>query len=581
MDYTVDSDGRYVKDTESLRRVLNDAGVREVTQILLPYSASLQTAEVLFARVIAADGQVAEVPASAIFEQEPYASQNAPMFSDQKVKAIVMPQIKPGVRIHLKTRLTQRTPILPGAFSAVEFISPHSARRDFVFTVTAPAALPLHVQAIDLPHAREVLDDGRVRYTFRGETAEAVPPEPGSVARLDYSPRMVVSSMAGGAELAATYRALVGDPTRPTEHVAALARDITQGQTDRRAQAKALYDWVRLNIRYVNVVLARGGFVPRPLDTILANGYGDCKDSAVLLGALLRAVGLESTPVLINAGNSYWAPEPGAVEAFNHMITYVPTLDMYLDATGRYNRFDTLPGGDSGKRVLHVATGTWARTPLPSRSTLLSRQVIDVADDGSATVQAIARGEGEAASMLRANFAGIQAMPDAQLVNNLLAQAGANGTGTLRRPDTKADTRDADFSFDYSTRGFMDLPGPGAVRMPPALFPSIGPVVSGQRQLRKFPFPCPVGVVREEIELRLPANVKLLRTPGEETRVLQASGGQMTYRATHAQDGRVLKMAREIVNEASQAVCNSAPAAAQQTFVEQVERHMKAQTLYE
>lgn len=581
VDYTVERDGRYVKETETVRLVLNDAGVREATQILMPYSASLQTAEVVFVRVIAADGQVTEVPASAIFDQEPYASQGAPTFSDQKVKAIVLPQIKPGVRIHHKTRLTQRTPVLPGAFSALEFVSPHSARRDFVFTVTAPPELPMHVQAIDLPHVREVLGDGQVRHTFRGETAEAVPQEAGSVSRIDYSPRMVVSSLAGGPELAATYRALVGDPTQPTGRVTALAREITRGQTEPRAQARALYDWVRLNIRYVNVVLARGGFVPRPLDTILANGYGDCKDSAVLLGALLRAVGIESTPVLINAGNSYWTPEPGAVEAFNHMITHVPTLDIYLDATGRYHRFETLPSADAGKRVLHVATGAWARTPLTQRGTLSSQQVIDVADDGSASVRTVVRGDGEGGSMLRGLFAGMQSAPDAQLVTAFLTQAGANGTGTLRRPDANADTPETTVGFDYTTRGFLDVPGPGAIRLPPSFAGSLGPLIAQQRQVRRFPFPCPGGVVREEIELRLPANVRLLRAPADETRALQVDGGRITYRAAQVREGHVLKLTREIANEAAQPVCRAAAAEVQQAFVEQVERHLRAQTLYE
>ena len=200
VDYTVERDGRFVKDTEVIRLVLNEAGVQEVAQSRLAYSKSLQSAEVLLARVITPEGKEIDVPAASIFEQEAYASQAAPMFSDHKVKAIVFPQVTVGARIHLKTRITQRTPFLPNQFSAFEFVSPHAARRDFVFTVTAPREMPLHVQAIDLPHQREELADGRVRHLFRGANEQAVPSDPGSVARGDYSPRMVVSSMAGGAE---------------------------------------------------------------------------------------------------------------------------------------------------------------------------------------------------------------------------------------------------------------------------------------------------------------------------------------------------------------------------------------------
>ena len=586
VDYTVERDGRFVKDTEVIRLVLNEAGVQEVAQSRLAYSKSLQSAEVLLARVITPEGKEIDVPAASIFEQEAYASQAAPMFSDHKVKAIVFPQVTVGARIHLKTRITQRTPFLPNQFSAFEFVSPHSARRDFVFTVTAPTEMPLHVQAIDLPHQREELADGRVRHLFRGANEQAVPSDPGSVARGDYSPRMVVSSMAGGADLARAYRALLADPgtpdpSAPTPRVTALAQQLTQGIDDPRLQAKALYDWVRLNIRYVNVVLERGGFVPRPLDSILSNAYGDCKDHATLLGALLRAKGIESTPVLINAGNAYWMPEPGALQAFNHMITYVPALDLYLDATGRHTAFDTLPTADAGKQVLHVANGQWARTPLAGGSSLASRQLIEVAEDGGAQVKIHVQGFGEAASGLRAVFTAWQSAPDAQLVTAMLAQTGANGSGTLRRPDLGAAGMAADFDFDYSAPGFVDLPGPGAIRLPATPFGALAALVAMQRVERRFPFPCPTGELREETEIRLPANVRLRRNPAPETHSLVLPEARIDYRSTVQREGSTLKLNRTVTMAASSAVCTPGDVQAQRAFVQQVERSLRTPLLYE
>ena len=581
VDYVVERDGGVVKEVESVRLLLNEAGVREAARLTIPYSQSLQRAEVLVARVITPEGRAIDVPAASIFEQEAYASQAAPTFSDYKVKAIVFPQLTVGARVHVKTRLTQKTPFLPGQFSAFEFVSPHSARQDFVFTVTAPKDLPLHVQAIDLPHQHEALADGRVRHVFRGANAQAVPSEAGSVARGDYSPRMVVSSMAGGADLARSWRALAGDATAPTPRVIALAEQLTQGVDDPRQQARLLYDWVRLNIRYVNVVLERGGFVPRPLDSILSNAYGDCKDHATLLGALLRAKGIDSTPVLINAGNVFWMPEPGTLQAFDHMIVYVPSLALYLDATARHADFGTLPQVDAGKQVLHAATGDWARTPLPSGSSLASRQSIDVAEDGAARVRVHVQGRGEAASGLRAVFSAWQSAPDAQLVTAMLAQAGANGSGKLRRPDPDAAGKPADFDFDYDTRGFVDLPGPGAIRLPATPFGALATLVALQRVERRFPFPCPSGELREETEIRLPANVRLLRDPPSEAYSLELPEARFDYLSTVQRDGSTLKLSRSVTIAASSAVCTPGDLQAQRTFVQQVERSLRTQLLYE
>lgn len=581
VDYAVERDGRFVKETESIRRVLNEAGVREAAQISLPYSASLQTLEVVFARLITADGKEVQLPPSAIFEQEPYASQGAPMFSDYKTRTLVFPQVTPGARIHLKTRLTQRVPILPNQFSAFEFISPHSSRQDFVFTVTTPKDMALDVQAIDLPHVQDVLADGRVRHTFRGDNALAVAPESGSVARSDYSPRMVVSTMPGGADLASAYRQLAGDMTAPTARVSALAERATDGISEPRLQAKALYDWVRLNIRYVSVVLDRGGFVPRSLDSILANGYGDCKDQAVLLVALLRAKGIDATPVLIGAGNAFWMPRAGALQAFNHMITYVPSLDLYLDSTARFVPFGTLPTGDGGKQVLHVDTGQWARTPLAAGGTTAAIQLIDVAEDGAAAIKLSVRGTGLSAGAVRSTFSLLQSTSDEQVVNSMVAQAGLIGKGVLRRPDLQGDSDEAEFGLDYDAPNFVDLPGPGVLRVPAAGSSALASWVNLLKTERRYPTGCPNGEVSEALEVRLPRSVRLQREPAPEHHSLNLSGSRIDYRQTVRREGDTFQLSRRMTMVATQPVCTTVDVDAQKAFAQKVERSLRTQLLYE
>lgn len=581
VDYTVQRDGRFVKEIDAIRLVLNEAGVREAAQISSPYSASLQTIEVVSAQVITPDGKTIDVPPSAIFDQASPASQAAPMFSDLKVKTIVFPQVTPGARIHLKTRLTQRVPILPGQFSAFEFISPHSSREDFVFTVNVPADMPLDVQTVDLPHVQKKLADGRVEHVFQGANDKAVAFDAGSVARSDYSPRMVVSTMPDGAAFASAYRQLVGDVSAPTARVMALAEQLTQGISDPRKQTEALYNWVRMNIRYVNIAVERGGLIPRPLDTILSNAYGDCKDQAVLLGALLRARGIDSTPVLINAGNAFWMPRAGVLQAFDHMITYVPQLDLYLDSTGRYTTFGTLPPVDGGKRVLQVNSGQWASTPVSNGSLLAEKQVIDVAADASATVNLSARGIGSGASAIRGVFAALESTSDAQMVTEFLPKAGGNGTGVLHRPDLRSNSATAEFGVDYDTKNFLDLPGPGAIPVPASLFHSLTLSMAMLKLDRRYPYACPTGEVSETLELKLPDSVRLLRDPAPVHETLDLSGSRVDYRQTVQRDTGSLKLVRTLTMVATQPVCTTIDLAAQKVFAQKVERSLNTQLLYE
>src|SRR5258708_17982705 len=105
---------------------------------------------------------------------------------------------------------------------------------------------------------------------------------------------------------------------------------------------KAIFLWTSANLRYFNVVVGAGGWVPPKPADILVQRYGDCKDHATLLRALLAAKGIDSQFVLVNIAPRYKATQlPSA--SFDHMITYVPELAQYLDPTDATGTFEVIP----------------------------------------------------------------------------------------------------------------------------------------------------------------------------------------------------------------------------------------------
>ncbi len=76
-------------------------------------------------------------------------------------------------------------------------------------------------------------------------------------------------------------------------------------------QARALYNWVATQIRYVGIYLGDGGIVPNYADDTLRNRYGDCKDKSTLLVALLAAKGIEAESAMVNSGRTFTLPELG------------------------------------------------------------------------------------------------------------------------------------------------------------------------------------------------------------------------------------------------------------------------------
>lgn len=578
--YTVQRDGSYVKDVELVRLVENEAGVRAEGQQTVPYSASLQSVEIVQARVITPRGENLDVPSSAILDQQPHLSQGAPAFSDVVAKAIVFPQVSPGARTVLRYRLMQHKPVLPGHFSAVEFASPHDVRRDVTYTVIAPADMPMQVTGIDLPIERTTLADGRTQWRAHTTNAVAIPPEAGSVSIRDYSQRFVASSLPSGPAMAQAYRTLLGERGQPTPMVTALAQSLTQGIDDPREQARVLYDWVRTEIRYVALFLERGGWQPHAVDSIVAAGYGDCKDKATLLGALLEAKGIASTPVLVNAGNSFWMPDLPTLQSFNHMITFIPAMGLYLDATERWAPFGVLPSEDANKRVLHLADGRWATTPASASAALL-RHRIGTAADGRVSGQLALTGTGTQEVSLGRASSGLESIPDSALMPSVLNQMQVRGEGRLQRSTPGSTRSTASLALDYVGMGPMELPGPGATLLPASPFPLIPGALAQYQAPRKFAFPCPSGTLREEVELELPASLRITKNFPSLEESVESAGTRLRYVARSTQDGARTVVTREFVAEQLKAICTPADQALWQPLIEAAQRNLRAQMLYE
>jgi hypothetical protein len=172
-----------------------------------------------------------------------------------------------------------------------------------------------------------------------------------------------VSTLADHAALAKAYQQGLVGKTTVSPAVRALQQRVVKGIAGTRAQALALADWVRLNIRYVAVYVGDGGVVPHAADEVLAAGYGDCKDHATLLEALLDAAGIPSTQALINGSDAYALPKIDAFAVLNHVINYVPGIDLFIDTTAANVAPGYLPDMDLAKTTILTKTGEDRRTP--------------------------------------------------------------------------------------------------------------------------------------------------------------------------------------------------------------------------
>lgn len=109
---------------------------------------------------------------------------------------------------------------------------------------------------------------------------------------------------------------------------------LTAGVSNPPAKMAALAKFVQQDIRYVAIELGIGGIQPHAASETFQHRYGDCKDKATLMQALLKEIGVDSYYVIINSERgSVDSDTPAQVSAFDHAITAIKLPDGANDAS--------------------------------------------------------------------------------------------------------------------------------------------------------------------------------------------------------------------------------------------------------
>jgi uncharacterized protein DUF3857/transglutaminase superfamily protein len=98
---------------------------------------------------------------------------------------------------------------------------------------------------------------------------------------------------------------------------------LTASKTTSLQKMQALADFVQHDIRYVAIELGIGGWQPHAAGEVFARHYGDCKDKATLMRAMLGEIGVDSYQVAINTARGSITPETPAYRGFDHQITVI------------------------------------------------------------------------------------------------------------------------------------------------------------------------------------------------------------------------------------------------------------------
>jgi transglutaminase-like putative cysteine protease/tetratricopeptide (TPR) repeat protein len=412
-DYSFDAEGRQVHTHYLIYKVLTQKGAEGWDSTTAYWEPWHEERPSLRARVITKDYQIHELNEKAITDS-PARDEEESTFGDRRVLRAPLPAIAQGVVVEEERIVREKTPFFSGGTVSRVYFGRRVPVQHERLVIEAPASLPLKYELQLLPQIKEQRSEtaGQVRLTFESGPMEALdenlPLFPSDVPQY---PSVTFSTGRSWAEIAQTYTQTVNDKIAGSD-LKDVAQKVLAGRTTREQKAAAIVQYLSREVRYTGVEFGENQIIPRPPKETLSQRYGDCKDKATLMVAMLREAEIPAYVALLDAGTGtdVAATLPG-MGMFDHAIVYVPGQEaIWIDPTDAYARLGQLPRGDQGRWALVASADTdkLIRTPIMSSQDdrLVERREFYLAENGPARVAEVSEPHGTLEAGYRSYYSG-------------------------------------------------------------------------------------------------------------------------------------------------------------------------------
>lgn len=385
-------------------------------------------------------------------------------------------------------------------------------------------------------------------YTWELSNLPPIAPEPSSPRVSSLAPRIAVSFYPPADKPSANFKTFttwaqvsywlseLHDPqSAPNDAIAEKTRQLTADARTEFDKIRTIASYVQ-SIRYIAIAIGLnrgGGMRPRTAAEVFAKGYGDCKDKANLMRAMLKVLNITSYPVAIYSGDpDYVRDEWASPNQFNHCIIAIkvgdetqvatvvthPTLGRLLvfDATDEVTLVGDLPDHEQGSWALIVAgeSGSLLRMPVtPVESNFLERRIeANLSPDGSLEATIREKANGRWASGYRGAFRQ-SSRADYQKVIEGWISAGATAA-KVNKVEPRDDTAAGNFNLD------IDFTAPYYGQLMQERLLIFKPAIVSRRESlsltdakRKHPVVLTSNAYSETLSLKLPAGFAVDELP--------------------------------------------------------------------
>jgi len=413
--YRIAADARLTYQYRLIYRVDAESAVKGWSEVSSTWDPWDENPVQIHARVLQPTGIFSELDQKTITDA-PVKAEDDETFSSRHVRRAPLPGMAVGSIVEELETMEEKIPYFSGGalyrFSFRENVPVGRER----LIVELPSSKPYKDSIRELPGLSITRSEAdgtrRVVYEATGLAAE----HDYDIDLATNTPRTPIVEFATGKSwgaIASGYAALTEPQTVTSEAQAILPKDLP---TERMAKIRAIVKQLHHEVRYTGVEFGAARLTPQRPSEVLQRHYGDCKDKATLLVAMLRAAGIKANLALLTTGpgRDVDGSLPG-INRFDHAIVYLPAGAqgegaMWIDATAEYFAVGTLPYGDQGRNALVISPETieLTKTPdaTPEDSVLVEKRTFKLAEFGPSQVEETSETHGYVDAEYRSNYGG-------------------------------------------------------------------------------------------------------------------------------------------------------------------------------
>jgi hypothetical protein len=352
------------------------------------------------------------------------------------------------------------------------------------------------------------------------------------------------------------------------DNIATKARELTASAKTELEKIDAVGRYVQ-NLKYISIQIGVGRFRPHAAAEVFAKSYGDCKDKANLMRAMLKALHITAYPVLIYSGDRTHVQQNWVSPSqFNHCIVAVQVGDetdaptvikhselgrlLIFDATDDDTPVGDLPDHEQGSWALIAAgtKGSLVQMPVtpPEANRLVREANVELSGDGSIKSVISESSMGQAAVRERGALRHLSKPEYSHMIESWISQGATGAKLSKIEPVDEGAAGKFKLNVEFAVKGYAQLMQDRLLVFKPAIV-SRSEALAFTDTKRKYPVNLTSRAFSETVRVKLPSGfdvdelpdpLKLETSFGSYSASYEVRDGQLVFTRAMIQKGGII-----------------------------------------